>query len=62
MESHKHEVIQFDLSEQLKEKLKEVFYNTDNNILTIYVKSEKSKPMVLKSKVDKSSMRNTINN
>ena len=60
--AEEHEAIEFELSKELREKLKGVFYDTDNNILNVYVKSEsekcKSKP--LKSKVDKSSMRNTL--
>ena len=44
-ESHEHEVIQFELSKQLEEKLKDAFYDIDNSILTVYVKSEKSKPI-----------------
>ena len=58
--SNESEVIELELSNQLKEKFEGVFYDKDNSILTVYVNSEKSKPMVLKSKVDKSSMRNTI--
>ena len=60
--AEEHEVIEFELSKQLKEKLKGVFYDTDNNVLSVYVKSEseKSKSKPLKSKVDKSSMRNTL--
>ena len=58
--SNESEVIRLELSNQLKEKFEGVFYDKDNSILTVYVNSEKSKPIVLKSKVDKSSMRNTI--
>lgn len=58
--SNESEVIELELSNQLKEKFEGVFYDKDNSILNVYVNSEKSKPIVLKSKVDKSSMRNTI--
>lgn len=53
-----HGVIEFELSKELKEKLRGVFYDTDSNILNLYIKSEKSSP--LKCNVDKSSMRNTL--
>ena len=60
--AEEHEVIEFELSKELTRKVERLFYDTDNNILNVYVKSEsekcKSKP--LKSKVDKSSMRNTL--
>ena len=60
-----HEVIEFELSKELKEKLRGVFYDTEYNILNVYIKSksesEKSKPKSpLKCNVDKSSMRNTL--
>jgi hypothetical protein len=58
MTREEHEVIEFELSKQLKDKLKGVFYDTGNNILNIYIKSEKSN--ALKFKIDKSSMRNTL--
>ena len=54
-----HEVIEFELSKELKEKLRGVFYDTDNNVLSLYIKSE-SKSTPLKCNVDKSSMRNTL--
>lgn len=53
-----HEVIEFELSKELKEKLRGVFYDTGSNVLNLYIKSEKSSP--LKCNVDKSSMRITL--
>ena len=56
-----HEVIEFELSKELKEKLRGVFYDTEINVLNIYVKSKsKSNSSPLKCNVDKSSMRNTL--
>ena len=55
-----HEVIEFELSKELKEKLRGIFYDTDSNFLNLYIKSEQSKSSPLKCNVDKSSMRNTL--
>ena len=57
-----HEVIEFELSKELKGKLRGIFYDTDSNFLNLYVKSEgtKSKSGPIKCNVDKSSMRNTL--
>ena len=55
-----HEVIEFELSKELKEKLRGVFYDTDSNVLNVYIKSEESKSSPIRCNVDKSSMRNTI--
>lgn len=51
-----HEVVEFELSKELKEKLRGVFYDTDINVLSVYIKSE-SKSSPLKCNVDRSSMR-----
>ena len=57
--TEEHEVVEFELSKQLKEKLRGVFYDADINVLNVYVKSEKPEPPV-KCNVDKSSMKNTL--
>ncbi len=54
-----HEVIEFELSKELKERLRGIFYDNEYNILNLYIKSE-SKSSPLKCNVDKSSMRNTL--
>ncbi len=51
-----HKVVQFELSKELKSKIQNIFYDTDNNRLDIYINKSTS----LISKVDKSSMRNTL--
>ena len=58
--TEEHEVIEFELSKELKEKLRGVFYDTDSNFLNLYIKSEESKSSPLKCNVDKSSMKNTL--
>ena len=39
--TEEHEVIEFELSKELKEKLRGVFYDTDSNFLNVYIKSER---------------------
>ena len=51
-----HNVVQFELSQELKSKIQNIFYDTDNRRLDIYINKSTS----LISKVDKSSMRNTL--
>jgi predicted HTH domain antitoxin len=51
-----HKVVQFELSKELKSKIQNIFYDTDNKKLDIYINKSTS----LISKVDKSSMRNTL--
>ncbi len=58
MESHEHESIQFDLSKQLKAKVRSMFYDKDATALNVYIMGEQSGPIV--SKVDTSSMRATL--
>ena len=56
------EVIEFELSKELKTKLRGVFYDTDSNSLSVYIKPESlsSDPKSIRYNVDKSSMRNTL--
>ena len=56
--TEKHEVVEFELSKELKEKFRGIFYDTDSNFLSLYIKSAKSSP--IKCNVDKASMRNTL--
>ena len=58
--SEPHEVIEFELSKELKEKFRGIFYDTDSNFLSLYIKSEESKSIPIKCNVDKSSMKNTL--
>ena len=51
-----HKVVQFELSKELKSKIQNIFFDTDKKRLDIYINKSHS----LKSKVDKSSMRNTL--
>ena len=51
------EVVEFDLSKELKQKFRGIYYDTESNILSIYIKSELSP---IKCNVDKSSMKNTL--
>ena len=59
-----NEVIEFELSKELKEKFRGIFYHPDSNVLNFIIKPEKakskSKPRPIKWNVDKSSMRNTL--
>src|SRR4029079_19237618 len=61
-ESHEHESIQFDLSKQLKEKIRDIFYDHKN--LNFYFgashPSTGTKTIAIKSKVETSSMRTTL--
>ena len=54
--AEKHKVVQFELSKELKSKIQNIFYDTDNKRLDFYINKSTS----LASKVDKSSMRNTL--
>jgi hypothetical protein len=56
MESHDHESIQFDLSKQLRENVRSMFYDKDDGILNIYVTDREP----ITSKVDTDSMRATL--
>ena len=55
-ESHDHESIQFELSKQLNEKVRSIFYDKDASVLNIYTLENKD-PIV--SKVY-ASMRTTL--
>src|SRR6476620_7847160 len=58
MESHDNESIQFDLSKQIKEKVRSIFYDKDNNALNIYTLEKPKDPIM--SRVDTSSMQATL--
>ena len=53
-----NEVVEFELSKELKEKFRGMFYHPDSSVLNLYPKPKDSSP--LKCNVDKSSMRNTL--
>jgi hypothetical protein len=63
-EPEPNKVVEFELSKQLKTKLRGVFYDTDSNSLSVYIKPESespsSDPKSIRCNVDKSSMRNTL--
>ena len=57
-ESPDNESIQFNLPKELKAKVWNIFYHKDDSTLNVYIDARQNKPIV--SKVDKSSMRNTL--
>lgn len=57
-ESPDNESIEFNLPKELKAKVWNIFYHRDEGTLNVYIDARQNKPIV--SKVDKSSMRNTL--
>ena len=57
-ESHDHESIQFELSKELKAKVRSIFYDKDASALNVYTQKDPKEPIV--SKVDTSSMPTTL--